>query len=217
MAGVGYGKSNGTSVSDSVADSEVKSHTVGHATTVRRAVTDGWAHTEGVAHTSGSSVTTSTVVTEGTAHTDGKAHAEGVAHTVGTASTSGSSNSTSVTHVAHSGNSGDRDELGSIGYGRDISCCRGLRWDVHCYHGRGRTIHNSKRQRHNASKHNSLGRANAVIMLRRRDHHLVGQSARAGGRAERHTSWSRPGDQRRNNCWSLRLCITVHHARDRIH
>ncbi len=99
MAGVGYGKSNGTSVSDSVADSEVKSHTVGHATTVGRAVTDGWAHTEGVAHTSGSSVTTSTVVTEGTAHTDGKAHTEGVAHTVGTASTSGSSNSTSVTHV----------------------------------------------------------------------------------------------------------------------
>ncbi|MDR7574236.1 MAG: hypothetical protein QN194_15090, partial [Armatimonadota bacterium] len=64
MANVGYGETQGMAVSDSVADSTVKSHVEGRATTVGHATTEGTAHTEGYAHTTGSSVVHSTVTTE---------------------------------------------------------------------------------------------------------------------------------------------------------
>jgi len=98
-AAAAYGQTEGTAVSDGVAESHTVSHVEGRATTVGRAVTDGWAHTEGHATASGSSVMTSVVTAEGTAHMTGNAHTVGQAHTVGrahmvgTARTSGGSTS----------------------------------------------------------------------------------------------------------------------------
>jgi len=102
-----YGQQRSRAVSEGVADSEVRSHVEGKATTHGYAVTDGTAHTVGTATSSGGSsshsisVTTGSGHVEGQAHTEGKAHTEGQAVTKGRASSSGgsSSHSTSVTHV----------------------------------------------------------------------------------------------------------------------